>query len=139
MRFLEGVTALDSIEKALAAARAASDKKAHQIVLLDMRKRSVLTDVFVICHGESSTQMQAIADHISRRLREMRVRPHHIEGEAGNAIWILMDYGDIVVHIFNRESRDYYGLEQLWLDAERIKFEDDTPDLGRQVKRSLHS
>lgn len=108
-------------------------------MLLDMRKRSVLTDVFVICHGESQTQMQAIAEHISRRLREIRVRPHHVEGEAGDAVWILMDYGDVVVHIFNRESRDYYGLEQLWLDAERIKFEDDTPDMGRQVKRTLRS
>lgn len=99
---------------------------------------SLFTDFFVVCHGDSSTHIQAISDHIYRKLRDLRTRPDHIEGKGADPTWVLMDYGDIVVHIFNPESREYYSLEKLWLDAPRIEFEEHPPDLGRSNKRLVH-
>ena len=99
---------------------AALDKKAEDVAVLDLQERGSITDYFVVCHGRSSRQVQAISDRVEERLKEARLRPGHVEGyDAGE--WILMDYGDFVVHIFTEEKRDFYDLERLWSDAPRLK------------------
>ena len=109
----------NALETAQRAAEAADDKKALDILLLDLRGLSSETDAFVICSGSSTTQVGAIADGIGQALAQVGVRPNHIEGAAG-ATWVLMDYDDVVVHIFEEQTRAYYGLERLWGDAKRI-------------------
>jgi ribosome-associated protein len=98
---------------------AALDRKAEDLEVLELKDLSSITDHFVICHGNSTRQVQAISDHIEEKLREIRVRPGHVEGYAGGE-WILMDYVDLVVHIFTRDKRRFYRLEKLWSDAPRL-------------------
>ena len=109
---------------ALEAASAASSKKAERIVILDVSEQLVITDFFVICHGNNERQVKTIADEVERRLLEgHRVKPFRREGER-EARWVLLDYVDFVVHVFNREDREYYDLERLWADAPIVPFED---------------
>lgn len=117
--------------------RAASDKKAADPLILDLRGISIIADYFVICSGDNVPQVRAIAEHVEEKLRERGIKPLRTEG-TGFAHWILMDYGDVIVHIFERETRSYYELEKLWLDAPRIPA-DDAPQniLGRQDKGSV--
>src|SRR5262249_53005235 len=90
---------------------AALDKKALDVAVLDLTELGSITDYFIVCHGLSSRQVQAIADRVEERLREIKLRPGHVEGyEAGE--WILMDYVDFVVHIFTEEKREFYDLER---------------------------
>jgi ribosome-associated protein len=100
-------------------AEAADGKKAFDILILDLRKLTYITDYFVICSGSSTTQTAAIADSIAETLARSGMHPSHREGQA-DATWILMDYGDVVVHIFDDQTRHYYALEKLWSDAERV-------------------
>ena len=105
-----------------AAVRAALDRKAVDVVVLDLRKASGFTDFFVICTGNSSRQIQAIADGVSTTLKtEFGERPSLAEG-IEKSQWILIDYFDFVVHVFSRECRSFYGLERLWGNAERHEF-----------------
>lgn len=98
--------------------------KAKDIVSLDLRDiHSAVTDYFVICHAQSKTQVSAIADRILDDLRDNGVKPYHYEGFE-NAEWILIDYIDVVVHIFLEPKRDFFQLESLWADAERTSYED---------------
>lgn len=94
------------------------DKKGKDIVSLDLRKiPEAITDYFVICHGDSTTQTRAIIDHLEEEVRKkMNVRPLHVEGRS-NGEWCLIDFGDVVVHVFQREKREFYQLEDLWSDA----------------------
>jgi ribosome-associated protein len=108
--------ALTSEELARRIADAALDKKAHDLVLLDMRGVVSYTDFFVICTGNTERQTQAIEDAVYQRLKHAddgTVLPGRVEGRS-EARWILMDYGDCVVHIFTPDARDYYRLEMLW-------------------------
>jgi ribosome-associated protein len=99
---------------------AALDKKAEDLVVLDLRNISDVTDYFVICHATSDRQAMTIADHIEERLaRDLRVKPSSIEGRRRGE-WILMDYIDFVVHVFLAEKREFYRLERLWGDAPEI-------------------
>ena len=110
----------------LEAATAASAKKAERIVILDVSKQLVITDHFVICSGNTDRQVRTIADEIERQLLEKhRVKPYRREGER-EGTWILLDYVDFVVHVFRKEERDYYELERLWSDAEKIPFEEES-------------
>ena len=110
----------------LEAATAASAKKAERIVILDVSKQLVITDHFVICSGNTHRQVRTIADEIERQLLEKhRVKPYRREGER-EGTWILLDYVDFVVHVFRKEERDYYELERLWSDAEKIPFEEES-------------
>lgn len=84
-----------------------------------MKQLTVVADYFVICSGESRTQVGAIADRVEEKLKESGVRPLSREGARFNT-WILLDYGDVIIHIFEREARAFYELEKLWLDAPRI-------------------
>lgn len=98
------------------------EKKAHQIVTLDLRNiRSAVADYFVICHGDSDRQVEAIAKSVEEQVyKGTGEDPWHREGFR-NAEWILLDYIDVVVHVFLRDKREFYGLERLWADAETSK------------------
>lgn len=98
------------------------DKKASQVRIVDLRNLSPVTDFFVIGSGTSTTQVRAMADHVEEKLGQLGVARHHTEGYLGGR-WILIDYGDVVVHIFHEEERDYYSLERLWGDAPVIELE----------------
>lgn len=97
-------------------AAAASDKKAKDILLLNMEGLSPVTDYYVICSASNTTLVRTIADNIEDKLGEAGVFPNHKEGYADSR-WVLLDYGDVVAHIFLEEERDFYNLEQLWADA----------------------
>jgi ribosome-associated protein len=107
------------LEAAQLCAEAADAKKAFNILILDLRSMTYITDYFVICSGSNITQVGAIADGIGQALAKAGVRPSHVEGEA-EATWVLMDYGDVVVHVFDEQTRTYYSLEKLWSEAPRI-------------------
>jgi ribosome-associated protein len=102
------------------AARAAEDKKAEDIVVLNLSSICSFTDHFLICTGHSSRQVQAIADWIEEELRKQSVRPTHIEGYSQGE-WVLMDYTDFVVHVFSPKAREFYDLERLWRGARRVE------------------
>ena len=87
-----------------------------------MQGLSTITDYFVICSGASTTQVKAIEEQIEGKFKEMRVKPLGIEGLTYNH-WVLMDYGDVIIHIFEEETRAFYELEKLWVDAKRIPVE----------------
>lgn len=98
---------------------AARDKKALDLVVLDLREMAAFTDYFIICSGSSAPQIHAISNEIEVRLKNVGKTPDHIEGYR-QAQWILMDYSEFVVHIFSPERRSYYNLERLWRGAGRI-------------------
>jgi ribosome-associated protein len=102
------------------AARAAADKKAFQIVGLEVGDLTSYTDSLLICSGASDRQVAAIAGEVQRRLRDAGRRPLHVEGES-HADWVLLDYGEFVVHVFTEERRSYYGLDGLWGDAPKLE------------------
>ena len=102
------------------AVHAAEDKKANDLVVLDMRKAHGFTDYFLICSGTNSRQIRAIADGVMEALAEDGVKPAHIEGY-DRSEWILLDYFDFIVHIFATETRLFYGLERLWGNADRVE------------------
>ena len=101
------------------AVEAAQAKKAEDFAVLDLREVASFTDTFVICSGLNSRQNQAISDEVEKQLKGEGVRPSSIEGYR-QAEWILMDYGDFIVHIFSLRARNYYELERLWKSARRL-------------------
>ena len=108
------------------AARAAEDKKAIELVVLDLRKAAGFTDYFVICSGTNPRQIRAIADSVIEALGREGARPAHVEGY-DRSEWILLDYFDFIVHVFAPETRLFYGLERLWGSAERIELQPAAP------------
>ena len=102
---------------------AARDKKAHGVVVLDLKKAGAFTDYFVICSAANPRQVQAIADAVEDALKAQKQRPSLVEGYA-RAEWVLLDYFDFVVHVFSKHARDFYGLDRLWGSARRIEFPD---------------
>jgi ribosome-associated protein len=106
------------------AVRAAVDKKAGDVVVLDLRNTSAFTDFFVLCSGTSQRQVKAIADSVEETLRTAKVRPAHVEGyDRGD--WILMDFFTFIVHVFTPQTRGFYALERLWGDAEKIEVKEE--------------
>jgi ribosome-associated protein len=106
------------------AVRAALDKKAVDVVVLDLRHTPAFTDFFVLCSGHNQRQVKAIADAVEEALKAAKVRPAHVEGH-DRAEWILMDYFSFIVHVFSPQTREFYSLERLWGDAERIEVSDE--------------
>lgn len=102
------------------------DRKASDVVLLDLRGISTATDFFLLASGRSATQVSAIADHLVDTLRDEGVRPAHVEGLSSGR-WVLADYFNFVVHVFHPEAREFYQLERLWGDAPLHLLEDPTP------------
>lgn len=109
----------NSLETAQLCAEGAESKKAFDIMILDLRTFNTIADFFVICSGSNTTQVGAIADAIGRDLAQSGIRYSHLEGTTA-AQWVLMDYGDVVVHVFEEQTRIYYSLEKLWGDVPRI-------------------
>lgn len=120
---MKGDFHLTTLEISQAICKAASDKKARDIVTMDMRELSSSTDYFVICSANTATQVRAIADNIEEELAKEGVAFNHKEGYREGE-WVLMDYGDVVAHIFMQEAREYYALERLWGDAKLTPYED---------------
>ncbi len=92
------------------------DKKALDIIIIDVKKITTLTDIFVICTSESEPQSRAITDHINQKMKEVGSPSWHVEGYE-NLDWVLIDFVNIVVHIFNKDTRSYYEFERLWADG----------------------
>ena len=107
---------LEGIEVARKAVEAASDKQASDIVLLDVDRICSFASYFVICSGESARQITAIHEAIEDALKEEGIRPHHREGDLDSG-WLLIDFGDVIVHIFAPAEREYYQLDELWSQA----------------------
>ena len=101
------------------AAAAAAAKKAHDPVALDLRSVAGVADYFLICSAPSEVQVKAIAEAVEERLHEQGAAPWHVEGLAGRR-WVLLDYVEIVVHVFHETTREYYLLERLWGDARKV-------------------
>ncbi len=112
----------DSQRTAVAAARAALEKKAEEVVVLDLRGVSGYTDFLVIGSGSSDRQLEAIADSVEKELKTQGHRLVGSEGQRGGR-WVLLDFGDVVVHVFHQDERGHYDLEGLWADAPRIEME----------------
>lgn len=111
--------------------RCADDKKASRITILDLRQIASFTEFFVIADGANQRQVQAIADEINEQLKKQAGRrPVRIEGYK-SAEWVLLDYGDFIVHLFNTEARDFYDLERLWRDAGKV-------DLPESMRETAH-
>ena len=105
----------------LEAVRAAEQKQARNVTVLDLREVTSFADYFVILSGANTRQIQAIADEIHQRLKKLGETPNSIEGY-DNAEWVLIDYGDYLIHIFSEKARLYYDLERLWRDAKVVEF-----------------
>jgi ribosome-associated protein len=111
---------LNLVRLATAAAR---DTKAFELAILDVSAVTSFTDAFILCSTSSDRHLEAVAEAVLRRLRRHRRRPLHTEGGSGSH-WILVDYGELIVHVFTEERRAYYNLEGLWGDAPRLSPED---------------
>ena len=101
--------------------KALDDKKAYDIKVIKVRDITILAHYFVIAGGTSTTQVKALADEVEYKLSEKGVEPRNIEGRQ-SANWIVCDYGDVIFHVFYKETRDFYDLERLWQDGEEIDF-----------------
>jgi len=113
-----------AVELAVAAARAASDRKAQEIIALDVSEQLVLTDVFLIASGTNERQVSAIVDAVEEAMIKAGAKPIRREGKA-QARWVLLDFGDVVVHVQHAEDRVYYALERLWKDCPAIDLPED--------------
>ena len=111
---------MDSLEKVKLALKSALDKKAENPVVIDLRGLSSLADFFLILTASSDTHARTIVDEIKRKFKEQGILPVSVEGYE-NANWILMDFGDVIVHVFKPEFRELYNLESLWLDAPKLE------------------
>ena len=111
--------------------RAILRKKALDLVILDVRQLTSITDAFIICSGRSNRQVTAIAEYIQVSLKEKGIKPLSVEGKR-EGHWVLLDYGHVIIHIFYEPVRDFYDLEDLWIDAEKIQAE----NLIKQVKEN---
>ena len=107
------------------AVRAALEKKAADVVVLDLRKTPAFTDFFVLCSGQNPRQVKAIADAVEEAMRAAKIKAAHVEGY-DRAEWILMDYFSFIVHVFVPQTREFYSLERLWGDAERISIDEES-------------
>lgn len=115
--------AIESKAKALEIARFIASKKANDITILDVRNSSGLCDYFVICSGESTTQVNALYEAIVKKFRENKSMIHHWE-KSESLHWILVDFFDVILHIFDEEARNYYNLEYVWSQARKVRFVD---------------
>jgi ribosome-associated protein len=111
---------MDSLDKALLCMKIIRERKAVDPILFEVGKMTDLMDYFIIAGGKSSRQVQAIVQHVTRRMREEGLRPFGVEGEQ-EGHWVLMDYGDVVVHVFYQPVREFYDLEGLWVEAPRVE------------------
>lgn len=102
--------------------KAALGRKALGLVVMDVSPLTSIAETFIICHGKSNRQVQAIAEHIVSDLKKQNVKPMNVEG-IKDGHWVLLDYGHVIIHVFYESMRSFYDLESLWIDAKRIKTE----------------
>jgi ribosome-associated protein len=100
------------------------EKKAREIVVLDVTKLTTLTDYFVVCHGTSETQIKALADNVAEQTNKILGEKAWKKEGLDSRRWIILDYVNVVVHIFNEEKREFYGIERMWNDAQKIEIQD---------------
>jgi len=112
----QGDARLEGIEVARKAVEAASERLASDVVLLDVRQTCTFTSYFVICSGDSERQMGAIQEEIESALKQAGLKPHHREGTIDSG-WMLLDFGDVIVHIFSPDEREFYQFDDLWSQA----------------------
>jgi len=118
---------METLDKAQLCIRLIQERKAVNPVLFQVGALTSIADYFVVASGHSTRQVQAITGHLTRKMREAGFRPYGTEGERdGN--WVLLDYGDVVIHIFYEPFREYYDLEGLWVDAPRIHIATEAPE-----------
>lgn len=118
---------MTSLETAKSIVKILDNKKAIDIDLIETKELTIVSDYFVIANGTSNTHVRALADEVEEEMNKLGVEPEHIEGRATG--WILLDYGCVLVHIFDPQSREYYNLERLWGDAAMVDISDIvTPD-----------
>ena len=110
-------------EMALLLAQAMDSKKGKDIRVLETDGVTTLADYFVLCSGSSAPQLKALADAGEKAMKDHGILPHHVEGHRGGT-WILQDYGDVVVHVFDKEARAFYDLDRLWADAKTVDLSD---------------
>ena len=125
---------MDSKAWSQLAAQTALDKRATNVVILDLQKLTIVCDYFVICTVRNPLQAKAVAEGLLEKRHETGRAPNHIEGLATGS-WVLMDYGDVIVHVFMPEERSFYDLERLWADAKAEQLEEVVADL-RQMRQS---
>lgn len=113
---------MTSLEKAKNIAKILDKKKAIDIVGIETKELTVMSDYFIIASGTSNTHVRALADEVDDEMKKLGIEVDHIEGRATG--WILLDYNDVLVHIFQPESRQYYNIERLWNDAARVDLSD---------------
>ncbi|MDD5618549.1 MAG: ribosome silencing factor [Candidatus Omnitrophica bacterium] len=116
--------AIEAREKSRLAAKFALDKKAEDVIILDMRKLSNFCDYFVICSGNSQKQVESITGAIEEGFWDKKIKALNPDG-ANNGLWSVLDYADVVIHIFEKDTRQYYNLERLWIDAKRVRIPTD--------------
>ena len=113
---------MESNEILKIAANALNEKKAKELSAVKVADLTVLTEYFLMATATSSTHVRALADEVEDKLEESGVKPHHIEGRATG--WLILDYGSVIVHIFSREQREFYGLDKMWSDGEAVNIDD---------------
>jgi ribosome-associated protein len=127
------LTRLGGWPRALEVTRAALDRKAYDLVVLEVGHVSSIADYFVICSGRSDTQVQAIAQGVEAHLARQGIRPLSVEGMS-HGQWVLMDYGDVVMHVFYVPVREFYDLERLWARGERVELPEPFQTQARSLK-----
>ncbi len=110
---------MTSLELAKEAVKILDDKKALDLKVIGIKDISVIADYFVLTTGTSSTHVKALADEVEFKLKQIGISPDHIDGYRSNS-WVLLDYGDIIVHVFTAEAREFYNLDRLWQDGENV-------------------
>ena len=113
---------MDSFEIVKVAANALNSKKAKELSAVKVSDLTVLTEYFVIATATSSTHVRALADEVEAKLEEAGIRPHHIEGKTTG--WIALDYESVIVHVFSRQEREFYGIDKMWADAPAVDLEE---------------
>ena len=124
---------VSSWEKALLVGRFALEKKAYDLVLMEVREITSVADYFIICSGRSDRQVQSIAQGIAENLGKMGLRPLSVEGTT-RGHWVLMDFSDVIVHIFYQPIREFYDLEGLWADAPRVQLPEPYATLANEFR-----
>lgn len=112
---------MEALEIIKIAANALNEKKGKEIIGIKIDKLTVLSEYFLICTAGSTTQLRALCDEVEDKLKENGVTPHHIEGKSTG--WVCLDYGSVIIHIFTRTDREFYGLDKMWSDGEPIEME----------------
>ena len=132
------MTDVDSWEKALLLSRFALEKKAYDLILMEVREVTSIADYFIICSGRSDRQVQSIAQGIEEKLGEMGIPPQSVEG-INRGQWVLMDFSDVIVHVFYQPLREFYDLEGLWGHAPRVELPEPYSTLVSQFRISNES